>query len=155
MPGKSSAFVYKGFVKTRYIYFDPQTVKYSWGTEGKFYSNSLLTSENPLTGDPIYIKKSTCILLSEGGKERQGGGGGVHQLMFLTISVQPPSHFSRRQGELKFPGKPTGTAYVRACCWKIRRGSCYTSTRVNLAVESDCQCAARVCTCGADLSTDE
>jgi hypothetical protein len=70
VPGKASAFVYKGFVMTRYIYFDPHTIKYSWGTEGKFNSNSLLTSEKPLTGDPIYIKKSACILLaiSEGRK---------------------------------------------------------------------------------------
>jgi len=58
VPGKASAFVYKGFVMSRYIYFNPQTIQYSWGTEGKFYSNALLTSETALTGDPIY-KSST------------------------------------------------------------------------------------------------
>jgi hypothetical protein len=51
--GKRS-FVYKGVLKTRYIYFEPATSKYTYGVTGSFYTNTLVSSDKPLSGDPIY-----------------------------------------------------------------------------------------------------
>jgi len=56
VPEGASAFVYKGYVMTRYIYFDPKAFTYTYGTAGKFYTNALFTSEIPVTGDPVYKK---------------------------------------------------------------------------------------------------
>jgi len=54
VPGGATAFLYKGMLQTRQIYYDPVKLAYSYGPEGVFYTNYITTSEVPLKGDPVY-----------------------------------------------------------------------------------------------------
>jgi len=54
VPGGAQAFVYKGTLRTKYVYFDPSNSTYSYGTAGSFNTNYLMTSSIALTGDPVY-----------------------------------------------------------------------------------------------------
>jgi len=54
IPGGVSSFLYKGKLATKYIYFDPTNYQYTYGPDGSFNTNYVVSSEKPLNGDPIY-----------------------------------------------------------------------------------------------------
>jgi len=54
VPAGQQAFIYKGILRSRIITFDPQTNAYTWGATGTFYTNNIVSSKVPLTGDPAY-----------------------------------------------------------------------------------------------------